>query len=173
RRGDTHSSRTTKMASAPDHLEDDFPTDTLTISRQELVEIHKDLHRSLRETVEELIQPINTRLDDFISELKETTKKADANTATCVTLQEEVRHLQDTNIDLSTRLLAMENRWRQHNLKFRGFEEGVEENTELPVFLSNWLAHALQLEDGVAPAIAKAYRLDLWRERQKGAPEIF
>ncbi|KAL8178408.1 UNVERIFIED_CONTAM: hypothetical protein K2H54_045965 [Gekko kuhli] len=92
------------MASAPDHLDDDFPTDTLTISRQELVDIHKDLHRSLRETVEELIQPINTRLDDFISELRETTKAADANTATCVKLQEET----STEITLITAGLETE-----------------------------------------------------------------
>ncbi|KAL8221298.1 UNVERIFIED_CONTAM: hypothetical protein K2H54_064578 [Gekko kuhli] len=77
------------MASVSDRIDDDLPTDALTISRQELVDIHKDLHRSLRKTVEELIQPINTRLDDFILELRDTTKKADANKETCTSLQQE------------------------------------------------------------------------------------
>ncbi|KAL8199261.1 UNVERIFIED_CONTAM: hypothetical protein K2H54_038868 [Gekko kuhli] len=71
------------------HDEDEAQTDELIISRQELVEIHKDLHRSLREAVEEIIQPINTRLNDFMTELQDTSKKADTNAAICTSLQEE------------------------------------------------------------------------------------
>ncbi|KAL8220806.1 UNVERIFIED_CONTAM: hypothetical protein K2H54_055145 [Gekko kuhli] len=63
--------------------DNDLQKDELTISRQELVEIHKDLHRSRREAVEEIIQPINTQLADFMTELRETTKKADSNAAIC------------------------------------------------------------------------------------------
>ncbi|KAL8219119.1 UNVERIFIED_CONTAM: hypothetical protein K2H54_007106 [Gekko kuhli] len=54
---------------------DNQQKDELTINRQELVEIHKDLHCTLREAVEELIQPVNTQLADFMTELRETAKK--------------------------------------------------------------------------------------------------
>ncbi|KAL8182008.1 UNVERIFIED_CONTAM: hypothetical protein K2H54_039538 [Gekko kuhli] len=104
------------MATAAALQEDaDTPTDELTISRQELVEIHKDLHRSLREAVEEIIQPINVQLADFMAELRETSKKADTNATICSTLQEE-------------------------------------------------------LEDGVAPAIARAYRLGPLARAARGRP---
>ncbi|KAL8190220.1 UNVERIFIED_CONTAM: hypothetical protein K2H54_044559 [Gekko kuhli] len=123
------------MASDSAPIEGDFSTvlesDTLTVSKQEIIEIHKDLHRSLRETVEELIQPLDKKLENFMTELRDTTQKADANTAKCTSLQEKVNKLQATEAATNTRLLLLENRWRQHNLKFRGFEEGAEENTEL------------------------------------------
>ncbi|KAL8189732.1 UNVERIFIED_CONTAM: hypothetical protein K2H54_002012 [Gekko kuhli] len=161
--GNSNSTELLEMASDSVPIEGDFSTasesDTLTVSKQEIIEIHKDLHRSLRETVEELIQPLDKKLENFMTELRDTTQKADANTAKCTSLQEKVNKLQATEAAMNTRLLLLENRWRQHNLKFRGFEEGAEENTELSTFIAKWLAHVLQLEDGVAPAIAKAYRL--------------
>ncbi|KAL8178695.1 UNVERIFIED_CONTAM: hypothetical protein K2H54_055093 [Gekko kuhli] len=162
------------MASEPIQVEGDFSTalesDTLTVSRQEIIEIHKDLHRSLRETVEELIQPLNMKIENFMTELRDTTQKADANTAACASLQETVNKLRASETAMNSRLLILENRWRQHNLKFRGFEEGAEENTDLSTFISNWLAHVLHLEDGVAPAIAKAYRLGPLARAAKGRP---
>ncbi|KAL8178658.1 UNVERIFIED_CONTAM: hypothetical protein K2H54_054693 [Gekko kuhli] len=160
-----------EMATAAALQEDaDTPTDELTISRQELVEIHKDLHRSLREAVEEIIQPINVQLADFMAELRETSKKADTNATICSTLQEEVRNLKNSDIETNARIIALENRWRQTNLKLRGFEEGAEENSDLATFISSWLAHVLQLEDGVAPAIARAYRLGPLARAARGRP---
>ncbi|KAL8172595.1 UNVERIFIED_CONTAM: hypothetical protein K2H54_001007 [Gekko kuhli] len=98
-----------------DQIEDELLPDTLTIRRQELLDIHKDLHRSLSDIVERLIHPINSRLDNFMAELCETTKKADTNAASCVLLWEE-------------------------------------------------------LDNGVAPTIAKAYRLGSLARAAKGHP---
>ncbi|KAL8221262.1 UNVERIFIED_CONTAM: hypothetical protein K2H54_062760 [Gekko kuhli] len=150
--------------------DDEAQTDELIISRQELVEIHKDLHRSLREAVEEIIQPINTRLNDFMAELRDTSKKADTNATICTSLQEEVGKLKNSNTDFNARIMTLENRWRQSNLKLRGFEEGAEENSDLATFISSWLARVLQLEDGVAPAISKAYRLGPLARAANGRP---
>ncbi|KAL8172600.1 UNVERIFIED_CONTAM: hypothetical protein K2H54_001514 [Gekko kuhli] len=80
-----------KMADAIARQDDEeTQSDELVISRQELVEIHKDLHRSLREAVEEIIQPINIQLNNFMAELRDTSKKVDTNTATCTSLQAEL-----------------------------------------------------------------------------------
>ncbi|KAL8221434.1 UNVERIFIED_CONTAM: hypothetical protein K2H54_067711 [Gekko kuhli] len=79
-----------KMVLISNQIEDELLPDTLTISRQELLDIHKDLHHSLSDTVERLIHPINSRLDNYMAELRETTKKADTNAVSCVSLREEL-----------------------------------------------------------------------------------
>lgn len=55
--------------------------------------------------------------------------------------------------------MFIENQMKTHNLKLRGFQEIIEVNTELHIFIFYWLATLMQLEDGVAPWIDVAYRL--------------
>ncbi|KAL8221111.1 UNVERIFIED_CONTAM: hypothetical protein K2H54_059407 [Gekko kuhli] len=130
------------MANTTTPVEQEESRDELIISKQELVDIHKDLHRTLREAVEEIVLPLKTQFNDFMQELRDTAKKAQDNAETCATLQKEVSKLQNSETDTNLRLLALENRWRQHNLKFRGFEEGVEENKDLALFMDKVLREA-------------------------------
>lgn len=52
--------------------------------------------------------------------------------------------------------MLLENQLKMENLKLRGFPEGSEENVELRIFVSNWLASQMQLEEGVAPVLTNA-----------------
>lgn len=56
------------------------------------------------------------------------------------------------------------------NLKLRRFPEGCEESTELRIFVSNWLAMQMQLEEGVAPLLDAAYRLGPQRRATNALP---
>ncbi|KAL8222433.1 UNVERIFIED_CONTAM: hypothetical protein K2H54_076076 [Gekko kuhli] len=61
-----------EMTNSETPIEQEEAKDELTISKQELVEIHKDLHRSLREAVEEIVHPLKMQFHDFMQELRDT-----------------------------------------------------------------------------------------------------
>ncbi|KAL8194198.1 UNVERIFIED_CONTAM: hypothetical protein K2H54_004202 [Gekko kuhli] len=75
-------------------LEQEEPRDDLIINKQELVDIHKDLHRSLREAVEEIVHPLKTQLNDFIQELRDMANKTEENSRDlCCTPRGDIAHL--------------------------------------------------------------------------------
>lgn len=51
--------------------------------------------------------------------------------------------------------MLIENQLKIKNLKLRSLPEGFEENTELMIFISNWLATQMQLEEGIAPSLMR------------------
>lgn len=56
-----------------------------------------------------------------------------------------------------SKIMLLENKLKEQNLKFRGFSEDIDPSPDLCSFLLNWLA--LDLESGVAPVIDNAFRL--------------
>ncbi|KAL8169744.1 UNVERIFIED_CONTAM: hypothetical protein K2H54_056539 [Gekko kuhli] len=84
---------TSEMTNSATPIEQEESRDELTISKQELAEIHKDLHRSLREAVEEIVHPLKMQFHDFMQELRDTGKKAEDNAATCAALQTEEKKI--------------------------------------------------------------------------------
>ncbi|KAL8221435.1 UNVERIFIED_CONTAM: hypothetical protein K2H54_067780 [Gekko kuhli] len=81
------------MANPTTLVEQEEPRDELVISKQELVDIHKDLHRSLREAVEEIVHPLKMQFNDFMQELKDNKKKTEEIAATCASLQTEEKKI--------------------------------------------------------------------------------
>lgn len=58
----------------------------------------------------------------------------------------------------------LENLVKMEHLKLQGFPEGSEENVELRIFISNWLASQMQLEEGVALYLLMAIG---WGQREE------
>lgn len=59
---------------------------------------------------------------------------------------------------MAKKLMFIENQMKFKNLKLCGFPEGAEEESELRIFTSNWLANQMQLKEGVAPLLYTAYK---------------
>lgn len=76
-----------------------------------------------------------------------------------LTNQETSRQLQKSCDWVTEKILFLENQLKIDNLKLRGIPEGSEENTDLQIFISNWLASLWQLEERIAPTLANAYQL--------------
>lgn len=66
--------------------------------------------------------------------------------------------------------MHLDNQLRAHNMKLRGFQEGAEESTELSVFMANWIASALKLEDKIVTLIDVAYCLSPPRKAKNTMP---
>lgn len=75
-----------------------------------------------------------------------------------ITPQTEVQAIQQNKTTTLEKVLMMEYTMKISSLKFRRIPEGAETNTDLAVFMANWLTSFLQLEDGVMPLLTKACR---------------
>ncbi|KAL8221430.1 UNVERIFIED_CONTAM: hypothetical protein K2H54_067639 [Gekko kuhli] len=132
--------------------------DDAIVTKRDLKEDRQILIQEISSLVKDLMQPLQISLSDLVKEVKDTAKMAETASELALKLQGEVRALQSTEQLTLNRIATLEGKWRQLNLKFRGLEEGVEQNNDLPVFMASWIASVLELEDGIAPTILKAYR---------------
>ncbi|KAL8203759.1 UNVERIFIED_CONTAM: hypothetical protein K2H54_060751 [Gekko kuhli] len=133
------------------------------LTRKDLREQNRELRESLLKDmaalVADLLKPVQASLTDLVKEVKDATKIAETASEMALNLQGDVRSLQITEQSSLNRTAILENKWRQLNLKFHGFEEGAEENKDPVSFIAAWLANILELEDGIAPVIIKVQRL--------------
>ncbi|KAL8202748.1 UNVERIFIED_CONTAM: hypothetical protein K2H54_024324 [Gekko kuhli] len=121
------------------------------VTKEDIFELKFDIAKSIKEALDEKLDPINAKLNEITSDLKEASKKAEVAMELGETLQEELKLLQAREQVLTNKISSLEQRWRQQNLKFRGLDENVEGNTDLAIFMSSWLAKSLALEEGLAP----------------------
>lgn len=128
------------------------------ITRTEIINILETLELRFAQKVESLLQPIQTQIQDFKSNLQEVSQTAEMALEQSITSQGEIRDLQDGEQRIFDRLLDLENGYRFKNLKFRAFPESAEGTSDLSCFIASWLAQELKLEEGVAPEIDRAYR---------------
>lgn len=147
-----------KMAAgaAPAFQEESDQASTLT--RTELVSILETMENRFAQKVETLLKPLKDQLQEFKTSLQAVSQMAEMVLAQSITTQGEIRDLQMGEQRTNDRLLELENGSRFHNLKFRGIPEAAEDTTELSCFIASWLAQELKLEEGIAPAIDRAYR---------------
>ncbi|KAL8190618.1 UNVERIFIED_CONTAM: hypothetical protein K2H54_056457 [Gekko kuhli] len=96
-------------------------------TKNDLLLLKEELLQAIKTTVTEVIQPLQTQLNELVKDLHDTSKIAENTAEIALTLQDDVKSLRSTDVQLNTRLTALENRWRMPNLKFRGIEEGMEE----------------------------------------------
>lgn len=103
--------------------------------------------------------PLSAQLQDMQQNLAQLGQTTDAAMDLGLTNQETSRQLQKSCDWATEKILFLENQLKMDNLNLCGFPEGSEENTDLRIFISNWLASQWQLEEGVAPVLTDAYRL--------------
>ncbi|KAL8220569.1 UNVERIFIED_CONTAM: hypothetical protein K2H54_049719, partial [Gekko kuhli] len=116
---------------------------------------HKDLKEGLLKSftslISELLQPLQTQLNELAKDLSDTSKIAENAAELTLTLQGEVKVLKSSEKQSAVRISALENKWRQFNLKLKEMGENVEEGKELSQFISTWLASILELTEGGLP----------------------
>lgn len=76
-----------------------------------------------------------------------------------MTIQEETKTLQKESSELQDKYFILVATQKEHNLKFRGFGEGVEGTEDLACFMGNWLVQILKVEGKDSSIITKVYRL--------------
>lgn len=118
------------------------------------------LESKLLEKVTAIITPLSAQLQEMQSNVTQIAQTADATVELGLTTQKPSRHLQKHSEWAFDKIIMLENRLKQHNIKLRGFPEGIEESMELYLFIVNWLATQLELEDGNMPLIDAAFRLE-------------
>ncbi|KAL8221432.1 UNVERIFIED_CONTAM: hypothetical protein K2H54_067645 [Gekko kuhli] len=144
------------------------PDEEAPLTRRDLREDRQTLIKEITTLVTDLVKPLQATINDLVKEIKDTSKMMENASEMALTLQKDVQLLQTKELSTTNRITALENRWRQLNLKFRGFEEGAEQNKDLPTFMAHWLAEVLELEEGVTPIILKAQRLGPLAAMQRG-----
>lgn len=160
-----------KMAAATEPVERD-PIDAIPRSEwhTELAGGFQKMEEALSNKLTTLIAPIAAQLQDLKQNLEQVSQTAEAAMELAITNQESSKQMQTHQEWATEKIIAMENQMKMKNLKLRGFPEGSEENTELRVFVSNWLANQMQLEEGVAPLLDAAYRLGPMRRASNALP---
>ncbi|KAL8178526.1 UNVERIFIED_CONTAM: hypothetical protein K2H54_050296 [Gekko kuhli] len=121
--------------------------ETAPLTRKDFHELKQDILNSLHALVTDLMQPMQLQLTEIAKDLADTSKMAEETAELTLNLQEDLKGLHDSEKQHSARLNALENRWRQLNLKFRGLEEGLEQGKDLVQIMAEWLATVLKMEE--------------------------
>ncbi|KAL8178465.1 UNVERIFIED_CONTAM: hypothetical protein K2H54_047811 [Gekko kuhli] len=124
-------------------------------------QLKADLADQIKTDIAAAIKPLLDELKTITSTLSEVAQAAESALETAMIAQEEIQHLQKHEEWAKLKIMSIENKLREQHLKFRNLPEDSEGTTELKIFLATWLAGLLNLEDGVAPLINKAYRVEL------------
>lgn len=159
-----------KMAGAAQAAGEEL-TDPISGSewRSELAEGFQRMETALVEKITQFIAPLTTQVQEIKQAMDQVAQTADAAMELALTNQESSQQQQTQQYWMAEKLMALENQMRLKNLKLRSFPEGSE-NTELRIFISNWLAMQMQLEDGVASILDAAYRLGPQRRASNALP---
>ncbi|KAL8182314.1 UNVERIFIED_CONTAM: hypothetical protein K2H54_052762 [Gekko kuhli] len=155
-----HPGESPKMADA--HADAD---DNTSLSRSEFHETMEELKATIQIAIADqialAIKPLSDDLKSITSTLSEVAQAAEAALETATSTQEEVRQLQRTEDWTRSKILYLEDKMREKNLKFRNLPEKAEESGDLKTFLATWISKHLSLEDGVVPLIDKALALPI------------
>lgn len=160
-----------KMAGAKDVAgEDSFGAIGKEEWRSELAGGFQRMEASLLEKLTCLIAPITAQVQDLKQGLEQVTQTAESAMELALTNQETSKQHQSQHEWAAEKIMLIENQLKIFNLKLRGLPEGCEENQELRIFVSNWLATQMELEKGVAPLLDAAYRLGPPRRASNALP---
>ncbi|KAL8181265.1 UNVERIFIED_CONTAM: hypothetical protein K2H54_051018 [Gekko kuhli] len=150
--------RDSKMADDPICEDDGTPlskSDFLTTIQQ----LKTSLADQIRTDIVAAIKPLSEELKAITTTLSEVAQAAESALETAIMAQDKIQHLQKAEDWAKLKIMSLENKLRENNLKFRNIPEDSEGTTELKVFLATWLSQSLQLEEDVAPFIDRAYRV--------------
>ncbi|KAL8189786.1 UNVERIFIED_CONTAM: hypothetical protein K2H54_006312 [Gekko kuhli] len=96
------------------------------VSQQDIQELKEDLQRYFKSAMTELIQPVQTKLEELTEGLGQAFKTEESALETAIEVQQEMRQVHSAEKSLQAKILSLEGKWRQSNLKLRGIEEGAE-----------------------------------------------
>lgn len=150
----------------PDHAAPITRSDLQT----ELASCFLKLEATMTEKITALMAPLTAQLQELQQTVPQVAQTADSSMELGLMNQDTTQQLQKNQDWAAEKILMLENQLKMANLKLRGFPEGSEENQDLIVFISTWLATQLQLEDGVAPTLLAAYRLGPPRRAPNSLP---
>ncbi|KAL8219218.1 UNVERIFIED_CONTAM: hypothetical protein K2H54_013534 [Gekko kuhli] len=158
-----------KMAAAARVSQDD---DT-PLTRQDFMDAFHALEDNIAEriqtAVQKAIQPLSNDLKAITETLSEAAQAAES-ALEAATTQEDIKSLQQAEEWSRSKIMILENKLRDHNVKFRGLPEKSEGESQVKIFLATWLSTELSLEDGVAPLIDSAYRTGPLTKRNEKTP---
>ncbi|KAL8207723.1 UNVERIFIED_CONTAM: hypothetical protein K2H54_061004 [Gekko kuhli] len=100
-------------------------------SKKDIQDLKEDLQTFFKTSMAELLTPVQAKLDELTEGLGAAGRAAASALDTAESLQTEVMTLKRSEALLQTKISTLENRWRQFNLKFRGIEEGTEQDLSL------------------------------------------
>ncbi|KAL8190354.1 UNVERIFIED_CONTAM: hypothetical protein K2H54_049060 [Gekko kuhli] len=109
--------------------------DSAPTTKQDQVLLKDELLTAISTKVTELIQPLQTQLNELVKDLRDTSKIAENTAELALTMQDDIKTLRSSEQQHTHRPIALENRWRSLNLKFRGLDEGLEEEIKVQVLL--------------------------------------
>lgn len=145
-------------AAATGSLEAEAAPNVLT-AVQELSGRLELLEKGLFTKLSELISPLTEKIDHLSLAIQKVNSVAEGAMDLSVMQQEDIKELQDRSETQEERLAIIGNRQRSFNLKFRAIEEKAEGNTDLIIYMANWLATTLDLQGEAYPVITQAFRL--------------
>lgn len=123
------------------------------VSSSELLDLRAELRACFRrmDKMTALMKPVTTQIQELKMSINQVAQSADPALELAMALQDSTQHLQKQGEWGAEKILSLENQLRARNVKFRGFQEGAEENTELRIFIANRLHGIFNFEEGVAP----------------------
>ncbi|KAL8221731.1 UNVERIFIED_CONTAM: hypothetical protein K2H54_074427 [Gekko kuhli] len=148
--------------------------DDIPLTRQDFMDAFHALEDNIAEriqtAVQKAIQPLSNDLKAITETLSEVAQAAESALEAATTTQEDIKSLQQAEEWSRSKIMLLENKLRDHNVKFRGLPEKSEGESQVKNFLATWLSTELSLEDGVAPLIDSAYRMGPLTKRNEKTP---
>lgn len=146
-------------SASPEAAQDEAWQPAIQDLKTDLLNSISRLEASLTEKVTALIAPLKAQLQDFKSTLNEVAQTADTAMELGLAAQDHSRLMQQHCEWAAECIMHLDNQLQAHNVKLRGFEEGVEGETEMAIFIACWVASVLHFEEGVLPPVDTAFRL--------------
>ncbi|KAL8206909.1 UNVERIFIED_CONTAM: hypothetical protein K2H54_034811 [Gekko kuhli] len=105
------------------------------LTKTEFYSALASLRTDLNDTIQKATTPLSDKLELLQSALQEIALTAEAAVENAIANQEGIRNLETQEKWAREKILTLENKVRERNLKFRGFEEKAEGTTELAIFM--------------------------------------
>ncbi|KAL8185618.1 UNVERIFIED_CONTAM: hypothetical protein K2H54_056007 [Gekko kuhli] len=121
-------------------------------------ELKTEVSEQIHQSIQVAIQPLSEELKTITETLSEVSQAAETALEGAMAAHQDIQQLQRAESWARDKIMMLENKLKERNVKFRGFPESAEGEEEIKTFIATWLAKTLNLEDNVAPYIDNAYR---------------
>lgn len=155
------------MATSPETGKSEGPE---SVGRAVLREELQQIEAKIIEKMTDLIAPISAQMEELKTTVTQVAQTADTAMELGMAVQDSTGQLQQQSAWAMDKIISLENQLKINNIKLRGFPEGVEESTELRIFISTCLATQLDLEEGIAPLLDAAFRIGPPRKTTSSLP---
>lgn len=112
------------------------------------------LEQGMFNKVAKIMHPLTEKIDQLSLAIQKVNSVAEGAMDLSILQQEDIKALQEHTKSQEERLAILGNRQG-----FRAIEEKAEGNSDLIIFISNWLATTLDLQGEAYPVLTQAYRL--------------